>query len=60
LPGADHSDTLNFYGHVRSGFSVLLYFYAEPACDTIGGTGILPHSQRLTLSSSAASSGSAW
>ena len=74
LPGADHPDTLNIQRHVfvrsmrRPGswprFRYLcplvpLQFYDEPPDDTTGGTANLRHGQRLTLSSSAASSGSA-
>ena len=74
LPGADHPDTLNFQRHVfvrsmrrpgswlrfrYSGPLVPLQFYDEPPGDTTCGPANLRHGQRLTLSSSAASSGSA-
>ena len=71
LSGADHPDTLNFQRHVfvrsmrRPGSwlrprLLLFHFYDEPPSDTTGGTAKLRRFQPLTLSSSAASSGSAW
>ena len=74
LPGADHPDTLNIQRHVfvrsmRRPGSWLRFRYVMPVVpcsfttnrrdDTTGGTANLRHGQRLTLSSSAASSGSA-